>query len=131
VSLALARSYSPPDPGSLVTEGKGVLVVDDDSGFRELITVRLELAGAAVYQAGNVFEAIECLERRHLDLVICDYSMPAARGTDLLAYLRRRGLPVSFVLMSGELPAEAAVDAWREDALAISKASLLRLLSHD
>jgi DNA-binding NtrC family response regulator len=112
MSLTLDRPVSASTVAARVAEGRDVLVVDDDDTFRELVTSRLEAAGATVYEAESVFEAIECLECRHLDVVICDYSLPAARGADLLAYLRRRGLPVTVVLTSGELRVEAAVEVF-------------------
>ena len=105
-----------------------MLVVDEESLFRERIATRLENGGARVYQAESLFEAIDCLERPHIDVVICNDSLPHARGADLLAHLRHRGFPIGFVLMSLNLRIEAAAEAWRQDALAISKPCLLRLL---
>jgi len=105
-----------------------VLVVDDDDAFRALVTTHLERAGAEVHRAASVAEAIGVVETRHVDVVVCDYSMPQAPGTSLLAYLTRRGFPGSFVLTSAELPPEAAAEAWAQGADAISKWDLLERL---
>ena len=83
-----------------------VLVVDDDSSARESLAWRLEVAGADTYQVGSVFEAIECLERQHIDLVICGHAMPAGSSANLLAYVRRRGLPVRFLVAGCDSPTE-------------------------
>jgi two-component system response regulator len=108
--------------------GEVVLVVVDDDAFRALVTARLERAGADVHRAASVAEAIDVVESRHVDVVVCDYSMPKAPGTSLLAYLTRRGFPGRFVLTSAELPPEAAAEAWAQGAEAISKWDLLQRL---
>jgi DNA-binding NtrC family response regulator len=112
----------------LTATGEEVLIVDDDASFRGLVVARLERAGARVRESGSVREAIEALERKHVDLVLCDYSMPVANGMNLLAYLEGRAFPGRFVLMSASLPPEVAADASARGAQTISKWELLEAL---
>ena len=112
-------------PSRLATQGESVLVVDDDPSFRSILVMRLTRRGALVHQAGSVTEAIELLHAKHVDVVVCDYNMPQANGTALLAYLTGRGFPGRFVLMSASLPPEAAVEAQGQGAQAIEKWDLL------
>jgi CheY-like chemotaxis protein len=112
----------------LATSEETVLVVDDDPGFRSIVVGRLKKAGAYVHEVASVVEAINVLEREHVDLVVCDYKMPEAYGTSLLAYLTCRGFPGRFVLMSASLPPEAAAEARGQGADAIEKWDLLNLL---
>jgi two-component system response regulator len=112
-------------PSRLATQGQSVLVVDDDPSFRSILVMRLTKRGALVHQAESVPEAIELLHTKHVDVVVCDYNMPQANGTALLAYLTGRGFPGRFVLMSASLPLEAAVEAQGQGAQAIEKWDLL------
>jgi two-component system, cell cycle sensor histidine kinase and response regulator CckA len=50
------------------------------------------------------------------DIVISDYSMPGFKGTDALAMVRKKGLDVPFVFLSGTIGEEIAVNAMRAGA---------------
>jgi CheY-like chemotaxis protein len=89
-----------------VVNGTAVLVVDDDVAMRNLIALRLRLLGHEVETASSVPAAIETLEARTIGAVVSDHSMPEASGLELLAYVRSRGLPIPFVLMTGQLSTE-------------------------
>ena len=128
MSTALDPFQSATFPGTITSSGESVLVVDDDDTFRALVASRLEQRGAYVDQVASVREAIEALEREHVDLVVCDYTMPEANGTSLLAYVTHRGYPVRFVLTSASLPPEAAAAAHAHGARSIEKWDLLDLL---
>jgi len=62
------------------------------------------------------------------DLVLSDYNLPGFSGIEALHILRRRGLALPFVLVSGEIGEETAVDAMRNGASDyLLKANLARL----
>lgn len=62
------------------------------------------------------------------DLVLSDYNLPGFSGIEALQILRRRGLELPFVLVSGEIGEETAVDAMRNGASDyLLKANLARL----
>ena len=69
---------------------------------------RVETAGA--------MEA--ALQRQAWDAVISDYNMPEFSGLDALRIVHSTGLDIPFILISGEVGEEIAVDA-RELASAI------------
>ena len=81
---------------------KSVLVVDDDSDLRYLLSLRLVSAGYRVYGAANGWEALEQLEKHSIDVVLTDYHMPLMNGFGLLSVCRVKwpGIPVLF--FSGE-----------------------------
>jgi len=56
------------------------------------------------------------LEEEQWDIVISDYSMPGFKGTDALAMVRKKGLDVPFVFLSGTIGEEIAVNAMRAGA---------------
>ena len=78
-----------------------VLVVEDDAMVRGWVRLALpehefRLAG----EAASAAEAVELVDRRRPDLLLVDYRLPDARGTDLIRSLRRAGLRTPAVLMS-------------------------------
>lgn len=58
------------------------LVVDDESCIRDLINTVFENE-AHITQACDGKEALELLQQRQFDIVICDVQMPHLSGTDL------------------------------------------------
>lgn len=80
-----------------------ILVVDDDTDFREGLRVALEMKGYQVEEAGNGKEALEQIERKPPLLVLLDLQMPVMNGRELLQKLRAtadtKDVPV--VIISG------------------------------
>ncbi|HVS66779.1 MAG TPA: ATP-binding protein [Thermoanaerobaculia bacterium] len=68
-----------------------VLVVDDVRDARDLLSLILEQAGAAVTLAESADEAIEKLPEVRPDVLVSDIGMPGADGYELIR--RVRGLP--------------------------------------
>lgn len=67
-----------------------LLVVDDHNLFRRGLTALLQQDGrfAVVAQAGDVGEALRCLERAAPDLILLDNHLPGVRGVDGIAALK-------------------------------------------
>jgi CheY-like chemotaxis protein len=80
----------------------------------------------------NVAEALELFRTCRFGLVISDYEMPVGTGIDLLREIRRVDGIQPFVLLSGDLPADAARVAALGDAYLVDKnggiAELIALL---
>lgn len=93
-----------------------VLVVDDDSSMRELLTTAFRLQGAEVVAVGSGREAL--LETGPFDAALVDYHLPDTRGDELVRALRQATIAEAFVIISGgDLPSaevlgDEAVDAW-------------------
>jgi DNA-binding response OmpR family regulator len=88
---------------------KTILLVDDDSPFRAIVSVLLERAGYRVLEAQNGLEALR-LSRRFpgpIDVAIVDVVMPLMSGVALVDRLRRKR-PMRFLLMSGDITALSA-----------------------
>ena len=82
---------------------KKILVVDDESGVREAISLLLEEKGYEVQTANNGREGVEVFGRFQPDLVLTDVAMPDMEGIEFLKIMRRekRNLPV--IVMSGHV----------------------------
>lgn len=65
-----------------------ILVVDDHTTSQRLLSFILQQENYVVMTARNGLQAIECLERTHVDLVLTDLLMPEMDGLVLLEALR-------------------------------------------
>lgn len=93
-------------------KSKRVLVVEDDSDLRYVLSVRLVSAGYTVYGAANGVEALDQMEKHRVDVVLTDYHMPKMNGLELLANSRVKwpGIPVVVVSGDGDDMAHEATD---------------------
>jgi len=80
-----------------------ILVVDDDTDFREGLRAALEMKGCQVEEAANGRDALEQIEKKPPLLVLLDLQMPVMNGRELLQKLRAapetKDVPV--VIISG------------------------------
>ena len=90
-----------------------VLIADDEKNIRSSLKHTFSLEGYRVETAGDGREAIECVERGGIDLVLLDLQMPRLDGLGTLRELRERGhaLPAIFLTAHGTI--ERAVEAVR------------------
>ncbi len=83
-----------------------ILVVDDDTSFLRLLTLRLDSEGYETEPVESADAAIRAITRFNPDLVITDLRMDGMDGIDLLGELQRRrpGLPVVLLTAHGTIP---------------------------
>jgi DNA-binding NarL/FixJ family response regulator len=77
-----------------------VLIVDDDSEFRELVVSLLDHLGCEMVEAADGEEAFARIDHARPGLVLLDVQLPGLNGYDICLELRRRfgdGLPIVFV----------------------------------
>ena len=79
-----------------------VLVVDDDSLVRELVSEILAEEGYSASGVSNGIEALEKLEAGGFNLVISDIEMPVMTGIELAREMRSISSP-PLILMSGNI----------------------------
>ena len=84
-----------------------ILVVDDDKNTRLLFRAELENAGYTVVTATDGKEALEIMDREHVDLVVLDIMMPNMDGYEFTRLLResQNNLPILMV-SAKQLPAD-------------------------
>ena len=76
-----------------------ILIVDDDKNIRYVMKERLELEKYTVITAKDGQEALDILDKTHVDLVIVDIMMPKVDGYEFTEELRtfNQDLPVLMV----------------------------------
>lgn len=90
-----------------------VLVVDDDSGTRNMFEGILRLEGHAVDLAATGADGLRLSRTLPLDLVLADLRLPDFDGLMLLKQLLNAGVALPFVLMTGFASTTTAFEAGR------------------
>ena len=65
-----------------------ILIADDEAEIRDLLRLYLENSGYDVLEAADGLEAMEILEKEHVDLAVLDVMMPHMNGIRVLKKLR-------------------------------------------
>ena len=90
------------------------LVVDDSQSMRRILARVLKNMGCgAVFEAYNVRQAWEQLDKEHIDFIVSDWNMPGKKGIDLLKEVRssERYKDVPFLMVSAEATADVILEA--------------------
>lgn len=79
-----------------------ILVVDDDKNTRMFLRAVLENAKYTVSVAKNGLEALDVLDREHIDLIVLDIMMPGMDGYELTESLRAVGNNLPILMVSAK-----------------------------
>lgn len=98
--------------------GLAVLLIEDSAEDVELILRELRRGGLDFTAAviGTERGLREALAARRFDLIICDYSLPGLDARRCLEIYHEWGLDIPFILVSGTVGEEVAVDAMKAGA---------------
>jgi response regulator RpfG family c-di-GMP phosphodiesterase len=100
--------------GDEVAETKGrVLVVDDESYIRDVITRRLSGEGYTCEAAADAEAALALLSRDGYDCVVTDINMPGLTGIELLRRIRLADQDVAVIMITGAPDLDGALEAMR------------------
>lgn len=82
-----------------------ILVVDDDKSTRKLLKAVLAHENYTVFTAQNGEEALQVMDREHIDLVVLDIMMPRMDGYEFTKLLRenQNNLPI-LMISAKQLP---------------------------
>jgi signal transduction histidine kinase len=95
-----------------------LLIVEDSEDDAELVvrTVRAGGYDPDFLRVQTAQAVTEALRTRKWDVVVSDYSMPGFSGTEALKILQKESLDIPFILVSGSLGEEAAVEILKAGA---------------
>lgn len=88
-----------------------ILLIEDDAGLVELITVNLKELGYSVINAPSGAKALTLLKTQTPDLILLDYSLPDINGKELIETLIKQQKPSPpFIITTGQGNERIAVD---------------------
>lgn len=80
-----------------------ILIVDDDTEIRKLITIYLENEGFETIQLANGKEAVQFLQSIDVDLILLDVMMPKMNGIEACMKIREeKNTPIIFLSAKSE-----------------------------
>src|ERR1051325_5109317 len=95
-----------------------ILHLEDDPDFSALVSAMLEKEGskAEVVAVSDFKSFIAALESKSFDIIIADYLLPSCNGIQALETAREKVPDVPFLLLSGTLAEQAAINSLRQGA---------------
>ncbi len=123
MALSLANTKMPEPAGDSRGENAlrprktpRVLVVDDETPVRAMISAALERQGYAVHLAGGGREALEALEVNNFNLVLTDIVMQDVNGIALLERIHALQPSLPVVMVTAVHDISVAIDSMRRGA---------------
>jgi len=96
-----------------------VLIVDDSSTMRKIISRSLRQAGLAVdeiYEAADGLEGLSALANNKVNLILSDINMPNMDGLEFIRQVRANGSEVPIVMITTEGGEDLLRDAIKDGA---------------
>ena len=93
-----------------------VLVVDDESDIRELLTITLERMGLLSLEAATVAQAKSVLLDNTVDLCLTDMRLPDGNGIELVKFMQTEFAHVPVAVITAHGNVETAVEALKAGA---------------
>jgi two-component system response regulator PilR (NtrC family) len=94
-----------------------ILVVDDEKSMREFLEIMLRRDGYDVESAESGAIALEKIEKRFFDAIICDVKMPEVDGLDVLRKAKETWPDTAVIMITAYASTETAVEAMKQGAL--------------
>ena len=79
-----------------------IMVVEDDSNQRRLMATVLEQYGYNVTEARDGVDALDQMDKKHIDLIILDIMMPRMDGFELTDTLRQTGCNIPILMVTAK-----------------------------
>lgn len=93
-----------------------VLLIDDEPGIREMLSLELSQEGFEVEAVGDGFAAIRALQRGRFDLAITDLKMPGMDGVAVVEALRSLDPALEVIVATGYASVDTAVACMKHGA---------------
>ncbi len=95
---------------------ENILIVDDEKGILDLLTVVFKKQGFKVFTAMNAEKAFTLIDEEDIDLVLTDIKLPQKSGMDILTYIIKTKSNLPIVLMTAYGTIKQAVEALKAGA---------------
>jgi CheY-like chemotaxis protein len=110
-TLPLRPALDSLQEGVVRTNGRRVLVADDDPDIRQLLSDRLQAYGYCAETAVDGAHALNIMQVETFDGLILDIEMPDMDGLDVLQQIRSRDLRMPVIMVTASGSKDRAVQA--------------------
>ena len=93
-----------------------ILIVDDELGIRQILSLCFKKNGFNVTSAGDASEAFKLLTQEQFDAIISDVMMPGEDGIAFLGRVHASWPEIPVILMTGHAQMQMAVNAIKNGA---------------
>ncbi|WP_083863560.1 hybrid sensor histidine kinase/response regulator [Desulfobacula toluolica] len=94
----------------------GLLLVDDEDGFRTTIAKRLGKRGFVPIQASSGEECLDILGRKPVGVVVLDVKMPGISGIDTLKAIKQAYKKIQVILLTGNITVSDGIEGIKAGA---------------
>jgi len=94
-----------------------ILLVEDEPGLREVLTLALEGAGFRCEAVSGIGESQRALRETTFDGVLSDLKLKDGSGIELLSWMKEQGLGTPVVIMTAYATTETTVQALNQGAV--------------
>jgi DNA-binding NtrC family response regulator len=77
-----------------------ILIIDDEEQLRKLLARIISLENFHVEEAGTLKAAVECLDRKQIDVVLCDVKLPDGNGVEFVRDAKRKYPLTEIILLT-------------------------------
>lgn len=92
---------------------KKILIIDDETGIRQVLKIHLRGAGYEVETAATAAEGLALITEEY-DLVICDLKLPDMDGLDVIRNIKERFADLPVIVVSGFIDPDVVDNAVSE-----------------
>jgi DNA-binding NtrC family response regulator len=96
--------------------GASILLVDDDSAFRQVMSGELRRQGHNVATASSGEEAVALLDGQEPEIVLLDLRLPGMDGLATLKAIRTRNASIEVIMLTGHGSIDTAIESIRVGA---------------
>jgi DNA-binding NtrC family response regulator len=96
------------EEGDHGTESIRLLIVDDEEGFVNVLSNRLEKRNFQVTKAYTGTQGIQALRKRDFDVAVLDFKMEDMSGIEVLKIFKKMDPDMAVIMLTGHGSAEAA-----------------------
>jgi DNA-binding NtrC family response regulator len=90
-----------------------ILVVDDEETFRYMLSTLITGAGYRVDTAQDGIAAINAIQTKPYDIVLCDVKMPKVDGMEVLKFIKTNYANTEVVMLTGTADVRIAVECMK------------------
>ena len=95
---------------------KRILIIDDEEGYRKVLSNSLADLGYETKAVKNGFEALEEMKRQRYSIILLDVKMPGMDGIELLDRIKGTRFPSHIVIITAYTYEDVAKEAVRKGA---------------